>query len=634
MSSLFRVPAGLCACVGLVGLLTLPRSANAQSTAIVEKQYLATQTDAATVVAGTGNGGAWRFSASAPLGSTGTKSITPPGSSALVLPLDTSVSPNVYEVHGYFTSLAALNAAYPNGTYDLTFDGDTFMLALTNDAYPSVPLATASTGVWHNATLFVAAGTPVTLTFPFGANYVSGRAHMSLAVTGGSYSNSADTGTDLTQSQWSITIPADTLQGGVTYTVKMDSDNLVSLDTTTISGVLVASVYESETQFPLQVGTLPAITTQPVGQTVLAGQTVTLTAAASGSPTPTYQWQLNGANLANATGSTLVLANIGTTQAGSYTVVVSNPVGSVTSNPANVTVNVNAHLINLSSRSYVGTGAQVLVAGFVVAGNGTKQVLVRGDGPALTTFNVTGVLAHPLLSLFDNTSAVIATNTGWSTTPVNGASAVAAIIAEATTNAFNQVYAFTLPVGSADSAMLAGLPSAAYTAEINGVGNTTGVALAELYDADTGTPTAHLINLSARAFVNTGSGVLVAGFVISGSSSETVLIRGIGPALGLPPFNLPGVLAAPQLALYDSTGAVIAANTGWSTASLVGASSVPAGVQAATTAIMNSLYAFSLAANSPDCAMIVTLPPGAYTAQVSGVGSTTGVGLVEVYDVP
>jgi hypothetical protein len=261
-------------------------------------------------------------------------------------------------------------------------------------------------------------------------------------------------------------------------------------------------------------------------------------------------------------------------------------------------------------------------------------VLIRGDGPTLTGFHVSGVLAQPLLSLFDNTGVGIATNTGWGNQSVSGSSTVAAIIGAATTNVFDQVYAFDLPVGSADSAMLAGLPSAAYTAEINGVGNTTGVALAELYDADTGTPTAHLINLSARAFVNTGSGVLVAGFVINGTSSETVLIRGIGPTLGKAPFNVPGTLAVPQLTLYDHTGAVIAANAGWSTAPVAGASTVSAGIQAATAPLMASLYAFSLTSGSADCAIVVTLPPGAYTAQVSGVGSTTGVGLVEVYDVP
>jgi hypothetical protein len=385
-----------------------------------------------------------------------------------------------------------------------------------------------------------------------------------------------------------------------------------------------------------EAATAPAITIQPQSQSVAAGNTVTLSATATGGAL-TYQWFFAGTPIAGATGSTLVLSQVGTSQSslyGTYTVSVSNILGTAVSTAAALTVQPNAHLINLSSRSYVGTGAQVLVAGFVVAGAGTKQVLIRGDGPALSTFNVAGVLAQPLLSLFDNTSTVIATNAGWSNAAVLGSSSVAATIAPATTNVFNQVYAFTLPTGSADSAMLAGLPPAAYTAEISGVGNTTGVALAELYDADSGTPTAHLVNLSARAFVNTGSGVLVAGFVVNGTGSETVLIRGIGPALGLAPFNLPGALALPQLTLFDSTGAVIATNAGWSTAPAGGASAVPAGIQPATAPLMSALYAFSLPANSADCAMVITLPAGAYTAQVSGEGGTTGVGLVEVYDVP
>jgi sugar lactone lactonase YvrE len=377
----------------------------------------------------------------------------------------------------------------------------------------------------------------------------------------------------------------------------------------------------------------PAITVQPQSQTIAAGAGTTLTVGASGNGL-SYQWQLNGTPIAGATGATLALPTVGTIQAGSYTAVVNNALGWVTTDPAIVTVNVNAHLINLSSRSYVGTGAQVLVTGFVVGGAGTKQVLVRGDGPILSSFQIAGVLTQPFLTLFDNTSTVIATNAGWSNPSVLGSSTVAATIAPATTNVFDQVYAFHLPPSSADSAMLAGLPSAAYTAEISGVGNTTGVALAELYDGDSGTPTAHLINLSARAFVNTGSGVLVAGFVISGTSSETVLIRGIGPALGSIPFNLPGTLASPQLTLYDGTGAVIASNAGWNNAPSTGASTVAAGVQAATAPLMASLYAFSLATGSADCAMVVTLPPGAYTAQVSGKNNTTGIGLVEVYDVP
>ncbi len=371
-----------------------------------------------------------------------------------------------------------------------------------------------------------------------------------------------------------------------------------------------------------------AFSLTPSTQSVTAGSNPTLSGAASGS----YRWQFNGVVLPGATGATLSLPNIGTNQAGNYTASIVGSDGSTSSSTASIAVTVAARLINLSSRSWVGAGSQVLVVGFVVAGANAKQVLIRGIGPTLNTFSVAGVLAQPLLTLFDSTSAVIATNTGWGNPSVTGGSDSGASVQPATSQAFNQVYAFSLPAGSADGAMLATLPAAAYTAQVSGLNGTTGVALAELYDADSGVPTSHLSNLSARAWVNTGSGVLVAGFVVAGTSSETILIRGIGPALT--PFGIAGALATPQLALFDSTGAAVATNTGWGGAPLPGSSTVPAGIQAATQPIMDGVYAFVLPIGSADCAMVVTLPPGAYTAQVSGLNQTTGVALVEIYDVP
>ena len=143
---------------------------------------------------------------------------------------------------------------------------------------------------------------------------------------------------------------------------------------------------------------------------------------------------------------------------------------------------------------------------------------------------------------------------------------------------------------------------------------------------------AHLTNISSRAFVGAGFQVLVTGFVVSGSTSETVLIRAVGPTLSQ--YAVSGPLANPELDLYDSTGGKIAANIGWGSPSAIGSSTVQAGIQPATTAVFNQVYAFVLPTGSADCAMVATLPPGSYTAQVSGVGGTTGTALVEVYDVP
>jgi hypothetical protein len=177
-----------------------------------------------------------------------------------------------------------------------------------------------------------------------------------------------------------------------------------------------------------------------------------------------------------------------------------------------------------------------------------------------------------------------------------------------------------------------------YTAEVDGLNNGTGIALVEVYDYDayTGTPASNLINISTRAFVGTGNDVLVAGFWTIGSTSQTVLIRGVGPGLAVSNPALNGLtLANPTLTVYDSSGAIIATNTGWGNAPVRGNSSVAAGIQPATTAMMNGVYASTIATGSADCAMVVTLPANAgYTAQVNGVGSTTGIAIVEAYNVP
>ena len=159
----------------------------------------------------------------------------------------------------------------------------------------------------------------------------------------------------------------------------------------------------------------------------------------------------------------------------------------------------------------------------------------------------------------------------------------------------------------------------------------TGIGLVELYDADSGIPVSDLSNISTRAFVGTGSQAAIVGFVISGSTAQTVLLRAIGPALSQ--FGISGNLANPQLILFDNAGLVIATNTGWGNASVKGSSQVAAGIAPATAQIMSQVYAFTLPANSADCAMLATLPPGIYTAEVVGLNSSTGIALVEVYNV-
>jgi hypothetical protein len=387
---------------------------------------------------------------------------------------------------------------------------------------------------------------------------------------------------------------------------------------------------------------LPSITTQPISQSVSAGASVTLSVAASGRIS--YQWQLNGANIAGATGATLSIPSIGTTQRGSYTVVASNPYGSVTSSAATVAVSVNSYLYNISTLGYVGSASnQNLVGGFYTTGSGTKNIVVRGIGPNLAVVqpNLNGLaLGSPSLTLNDATHP-IGTNTAW------GGS-------QTLISAFNTVFAPVFATGSKDTAFYMNVPAGpgiGYTAEIDGVGGATGVAQIEVYDYDSyvGTPASRLINISTRGYVGAGGGLstatgvskyqyLDAGFYVIGNTAQTLLIRAVGPGEAAP---FPGQnLNKPMLTLYDSSGNVIATNAGWGSAPVPGNSTVAAGIQPATTAIMNSVYAGTIAPGSNDCAMVVTLPTGTsgvagFTATVTSADNTAaGIALVEVYNVP
>jgi hypothetical protein len=186
-----------------------------------------------------------------------------------------------------------------------------------------------------------------------------------------------------------------------------------------------------------------------------------------------------------------------------------------------------------------------------------------------------------------------------------------------------RVGAFALPARSRDAALVVTLEPGAYTAVVTGQGGASGVALVEAYDATEGAiPRAQrIVNIATRATAGAGENALIAGFVVTGSVPKRVLVRGVGPALAQ--FGITNALARPQLAI-SSGSTVIAQNAGWSQspdASAIASAATRAG-------------AFALAATSVDAAVIVSLAPGAYTAQVTGVGGTTGVALVEVYELP
>jgi sugar lactone lactonase YvrE len=443
--------------------------------------------------------------------------------------------------------------------------------------------------------------------------------------------------------QWKFNgtaIPGATASSYTISPVQASNQGSYTVTLTNTSGGSVTSAAATLTVLSV---TQPTIST-PAAQVVNAGATVTFTVTATGGDL-TYQWYFNGTSIPGTNSATLTLPNVGTSQAGYYAASALNPAGSAISGNAGLTVNYAARLTNLSARANVGTGSGILIAGLGIGGTGSKQALLRGDGPALPSVGVpSGYLTAAQMALYDSGAApesapqVMATNGGWSTAPVKGASDISFTLASATAPLMASLGAFSLTTGSLDAALVATLPAGPYTAQISGAGSATGIALAEIYDADPGTSPSRLTNISARASVGTGGNILIGGFVIAGTTSETVLIRGIGPSLALAPFNLAGTLAAPQLVLYDSvvptSPKVIATDTAWGTAPVVGTSTVQAGVLPATASVMSTVGAFSIAAGSADSAMIVTLPPGAYTVQLSGVGGTSGIALVEIYEVP
>jgi uncharacterized delta-60 repeat protein len=354
----------------------------------------------------------------------------------------------------------------------------------------------------------------------------------------------------------------------------------------------------------------PIFTTQPQNVSVISaytpGATVTFASTVRGTEPLAYQWAFNGTPLSGATTASLTLAATSET-AGSYALTVTNSVGQTTGRSARLSVEPGSRISNLASRGFAGTGEDVLIAGFAITGSAPKPMLIRAAGPALTKFFITAVLADPQLTVYDSAGAIVAQNDDWGT-------------AFSDNTTFDRLGAFRFDPGSHDAALLVTLAPGSYTAIAANRAGGTGVALIEAYAADASAP--RLVNLSSRLLVGTGEQIGIPGIVVRGAASKKLLIRGIGPTLA--GFNIKNPLADPVLTLIGPGNTIVATNDKWSS------SANAAEIVAAAT----SSGAFPLPLGSKDAAVLVTLPPGSYTALISGANATGGVALLEVYEVP
>jgi hypothetical protein len=255
--------------------------------------------------------------------------------------------------------------------------------------------------------------------------------------------------------------------------------------------------------------------------------------------------------------------------------------------------------LNISTRETVGTGENVLIGGFIVTGPAPKQVILRAIGPSLAADGLTGLLADPTLEVHDASGALLFSNDDWKSTQQTAIEATG-----------------IPPTDDRESAIVATLDPGTYTAIVQGKGNATGTALVEVYDLDP-TPVTRLSNISTRGEVGTGTSVLIGGLIVSAEEAgqANVVLRALGPSLGA--LGVSGALQDPTLELHDSNGALLAGNDNWRDAQ--------EGIIASTGLAPT---------DDREAAIFATLPAGAYTAVVQGKDATTGVGLVEAYNIP
>ena len=496
---------------------------------------------------------------------------------------------------GVPASLSATSTSNGPISYSVV-SGNATLSGSTLTALDSNPVTINATQAGTND--YLAASSTITLTASPIKTVITSQPASTVTVNQGSSTTLSITATGTAPTyQWYLGSTA--IAGATSSTYSITSASSASAGS---YSCVVSNTLGSVTSTPVVVSVIitPTITSNPISQLVRSGTSATFTVSASGT-SPTYQWNLNGTPIPGATSASYTVT-ASTSNTGNYTCTIKNAAGSVTTPAATLTLN-TTHLANLSSRAVV--GASNLTVGFVSTGSVSKSILLRGDGPSLANYGVTGVLANPVLTLYNSSGTSLVSNSTW-----GGSSNISSI--------FTQVGAFPLTTASNDAVLNQSLSSGTYSAIVTGVNSSTGAAMVEIYDADPTGSTSRLVNISARGTVGTGTSIMTGGFVITGNSTETILIRAVGPTLSN--YGVTGVLAQPTLTVYNASGTSVATNTIWGGGSTL-------------SSAMTQVGAFALPSTSADSAVLVTLPAGAYTVQVSGVNGTTGNALVEIYEV-
>jgi alpha-tubulin suppressor-like RCC1 family protein/sugar lactone lactonase YvrE len=354
----------------------------------------------------------------------------------------------------------------------------------------------------------------------------------------------------------------------------------------------------------------PVITSQPVSLEILGGQAFSLSVTASGSPRPIYQWYRNGQALSGATSATyeVAAAYSYSSAAGTYSVAVTNALGTVTS--AEVTVAILT--TDLSSRGLFRGSARAnatlapLFATFTLEGSNSRNLLVRGAGPALVPFGFTDALADPTLTLNLVTGATVLVNDYWGSSY------------STVSNTASQAGAFPFADGSRDAAFVRTFLPGTYHVTLAGVASAHGgVGLLEIFDTDS-SYYGRLRYLSVLAHAGTGNDVFVLGFTLAAvPAGRTYLLRAVGPSLGGT-----GHLADPRLAVFDSTSTQVAANDDWAGDSTVAAAVTTAGLMPLASAAKDAALVFTPVAGG-----------GTYTVRLNGAPGTTGRVLVELAEI-